>query len=211
MAGLRRAARRIMGLPESLLASGEFVEIDGHPGIVPDLRYSTANNFTGRVLAGAFNRALLHEDAAAKLKRAADALCKLKPGHRLVIYDALRPRSVQWLLWNHVKGTAQEPYVAEPRRGSIHNYGMAIDLSIVDGQRRELDMGSHFDEFSDQAEPRHEDELLRTGRLSDAQLGNRLLLRRVMEGAGFIQMPHEWWHYDALTRAQVEAGYRIIE
>ena len=110
-----------MGLVESLLACGEFVEIGGYPGIVPDLRYATANNFTGTVVHGAFERALLHNDAAVKLKRAAQALWELKLGHRLLIYDALRRRSVQWLLWNHVKGTPQESYVAEPMRGSIHN------------------------------------------------------------------------------------------
>jgi D-alanyl-D-alanine dipeptidase len=200
-----------MGSVQSLLAAGEFVEIGGRPGIVPDLRYATASNFTGAVVHGAFERALLHKDAAAKLERAVATLRERAPDHSLLIYDALRPRSVQWLLWNHVKGTAQEPYVAEPRRGSIHNYGMAVDLTIVDGQGRELDMGSYFDDFSEQAEPRHEPELLRTGKLTKAQLANRLQLRHLMEGAGFIQMPHEWWHYDAMTRAQVEAGYRIVE
>jgi len=200
-----------MSLVQSLLASGEFVEIGAHPGIVPDLRYATANNFTGAVLHGALERALLHKDAAAQLLRAADALRDVAPTHQLLIYDALRPRSVQWLLWNHVKGTAQEPYVAEPRRGSIHNYGMAVDLTIVDGQGRELDMGSYFDDFSMQAEPRHEPELVRAGKLTRAQLDNRLQLRHLMEGARFIQMPHEWWHYDAMTRAQVEAAYRIVE
>ncbi len=200
-----------MGLVESLLASGVFVEIGAYPGIVPELRYATANNFTGAVVRGAFERALLHKDAAAKLRRAAQALLELNPGHRLRIYDALRPRSVQWLLWNHVRGTPQEPYVAEPGRGSIHNYGMAVDLSVVDAHGRELDMGSWFDDFSEQAEPRHEDELVRAGKLGRGQLGNRLLLRRVMESAGFIQMPNEWWHYDAAARAQVEAGYRIVE
>ena len=200
-----------MGLVEALLASGVFVEIGGYPGVAPDLRYATADNFTGAVVRGAFERALLHKDAAAKLRQAAETLHELTPGHSLRIFDALRPRSVQWLLWNHVKGTAQEPYVAEPRRGSIHNYGMAVDLSVIDAHSRELDMGSWFDDFSEQAEPRHEDELVRTGKLNRGQLGNRLLLRRVMEGAGFIQMAHEWWHYDAATRAEVEAGYRIVE
>jgi len=200
-----------MGLVQSLLAAGEFVEIGAHPGVIADLRYATANNFTGAILDGALARALLHKDAAAKLFRAADALRDLEPTHRLLIYDALRPRSVQWLLWNHVRGTAQEPYVAEPRRGSIHNYGMAVDLTIVDGQGRELDMGSYFDDFSEQAEPRHEQALVRAGKLTRAQLDHRLQLRHVMEAAGFIQMPHEWWHYDATTRAQVEAAYRIVE
>ena len=88
---------------------------------------------------------------------------------------------------------------------------MAVDLTIVGSQGHELDMGSYFDDFSVQAEPRHEEELVRTGRLSREQLSNRLLLRGVMQGAGFIQMPNEWWHYDASTRAQVEAGYRIVE
>lgn len=192
-------------------ASPDFSEIVPADGIALDLRYATADNFVGRNLYGEFDRAFLHRIAAAKLRRAAALLRELRPDHRLVVFDALRPRSVQAVLWDQVAGTEQQRYVANPKGGSIHNYGFAVDLSIVDGAGAELDMGTGFDDFTELSQPRHEARFLREGRLTEAQLANRLLLRRVMEEAGFTQLAIEWWHFDALPKAKVRANHRIIE
>lgn len=192
-------------------ASPDFSEIVEADGVVLDLRYATADNFVGRNLYGEFDRAFLHRIAAAKLRRAAALLRELRPEYRLVVFDALRPRSVQTVLWEQVAGTDRQRYVANPKGGSIHNYGFAVDLSIVDGGGAGLDMGTGFDDFTELAQPRLEGRFLREGRLTGAQVENRRLLRRVMEEAGFTQLALEWWHFDALPKSEVRANYRIIE
>jgi D-alanyl-D-alanine dipeptidase len=128
-----------------------------------------------------------------------------------VIYDALRPRSVQYVLWDKVKGTDRQKYVANPQHGSIHNFGFAVDVSILDENGKALDMGTPFDDFTALAQPRLEQAFLKAGKLTRQQLDNRLLLRKVMEDAGFIQLPVEWWHYDALPREKVMSEFEIVE
>lgn len=191
--------------------SSEYVEIRDSDRIAIDLRYATTNNFTGQNLYGSYNRAFLHRRAAEKLDRAAAALHVLHPDYRLLIFDALRPRSVQYRLWDRVKGTEQQKYVANPRGGSIHNYGFAVDLSIADDSGRELDMGTPFDDFTPLAQPRLEESFLAAGKLSEQQVQNRRLLRRVMEDAGFLQLPIEWWHFDALPKEEVRRQFPIVE
>lgn len=210
VAGPARAA----SLEESMhfvAASPDFVALGPADGVAVDLRYATANNFVGRNMYGEFRTAYLHRVAAAKLLAAAAGLKRLKPDYRLVIFDALRPRSVQQILWDHVKGTDGQNYVANPAGGSVHNYGFAVDLSILDGAGRELDMGTPFDDFTELAKPRLEARFLAEGRLTAAQVANRHLLRGVMEEAGFTQLPIEWWHFDAMRKAEIKARYRIVE
>lgn len=192
-------------------SSPDYVEIGAADGVAVDLRYATVNNFTGQDLYGEFDSAFLHKIAAAKLLDAVARLKMISPEYRLVIFDALRPRSVQWMLWEKVVGTAQQKYVANPKGGSIHNYGFAVDISILDGAGRELDMGTPFDDFTPLAQPRYEAKFLKEGRLTKAQIANRRLLRRVMEEAGFNALRLEWWHFNALPRAEVKANYKIIE
>ncbi len=192
-------------------SSHDYVEIKNSAGVALDLRYATTNNFTGHDLYGVYNRAFLHKLAAEKLERAAASLHARHPQYKLVIFDALRPRSVQYLLWGHVKGTDQQKYVANPQGGSIHNYGFAVDLSILDETGKELDMGTPFDDFRPLAQPRLEQKFLEAHQLTEQQLENRRLLRSVMEDAGFIQLPIEWWHFDALPKDEVKKHYSIVE
>lgn len=194
-----------------LSLSKDFVEIQPSQTVVIDLRYASRNNFTGKNLYGVFNKAWLHKVAAEKLFAALKTLEKLKPGYKLVIYDALRPRSVQRILWDYVKGTDEETYVANPDGGSIHNYGLAVDLSLQDQNGKELDMGTWFDDFSPLSQPKLEEQFLKEGKLSKEALKNRNLLRKVMESAGFIQLSIEWWHFDALPKKEIKEKYKIIE
>ena len=193
------------------LQSGDYVDISRIEHVRIDLRYASSNNFTGQDLYGNFRTPYLHKVAADKLAKAATILLKKRPDWQLLVFDALRPRSVQKVLWQKVKGTAQESYVANPRYGSIHNYGFAIDLSLVDGEGKEVDMGTPFDDFSRLAQPRLENQFLAEGKLTTTQVANRKLLREIMESAGFIQLPVEWWHYDALPKTEIKARYKIIE
>jgi D-alanyl-D-alanine dipeptidase len=196
---------------QTVSTSNEYIEVKSGDAIVLDLRYATTNNFVGQNLYGVFNRAYLQKVAAGKLNLAAANLKIDQPKYKLIIFDALRPRSIQYLLWDKVKGTDQQKYVANPQSGSIHNYGFAVDLSIVDETGRELDMGTAFDDFTALAQPAQEEKFLESGKLTQQQLQNRHLLRKAMAAAGFIQLPLEWWHFDALPKAEVKKNYSIIE
>ena len=196
---------------ERIAGNSDYVDLSTIPGIVIDLKYASSDNFMKENLYGDFRKAFLHKVAAEKLKAAAEVLQKLKPGWKLLIFDALRPRSVQRQFWNHVKGTPLQPYVANPDKGSVHNFGFAVDLTLIDNNGKEVDMGSKFDDFSQRSEPVREEEFLRAGKLTEAQVNNRRILRKVMTGAGFSQQSNEWWHYDALPAREVRANYTIVE
>jgi D-alanyl-D-alanine dipeptidase len=196
---------------QTVSTSINYIEVKSTDAIALELRYATTNNFTGQNLYGVFNHAYLQKSAAEKLIRAAANLKMVQPKYKLLIFDVLRPRSVQHLLWNKVKGTDQQKYVANPQTGSIHNYGFAVDLSIVDESGKELDMGTAFDDFTALAQPAQEEKFLESGKLTQQQLQNRRLLRKAMEDAGFIQLSLEWWHFDALPKAEVKKNYSIVE
>ena len=179
--------------------------------MIIDLRYASTNNFVGQDMYGPFKRLFLHKRAADKLKAAIALLKHEHPGYKFVIYDGLRPRSVQYVLWQHVEGTPREKYVADPKKGSLHNYGLAVDLSVQDDKGRELDMGTGFDSFTPLAETQLEKDKLASGELTAAQLENRTILRRPMEEAGFKVLPEEWWHFDALPAELVRKQFTIVE
>jgi D-alanyl-D-alanine dipeptidase len=193
-------------------STADFEDIGKIAGVKVDLRYGSKNNFLGRDIYGeALKNAFLHKDAAAKLKKAVELLHKTHPRWKLLIFDALRPRSAQKVLFAKVEGTPQESYIANPKSGSIHNYGLAVDLSLVDEEDREVDMGTGFDSFEKLAQPRHEEQFLKEGKLTARQIANRKILRAAMTGAGFRSIPNEWWHFDALTKEEVKKSYKIVE
>jgi D-alanyl-D-alanine dipeptidase len=196
---------------EAVARDPGFVEIAPGPEVAVDLRYATTDNFVHADLYGDFHRAYLRTAGAAELARAEALLAKEHPGWKFVIWDALRPRSVQRLFWARVVGTAQQKYVANPATGSIHNFGLAIDLTLEDENGRLLDMGTGFDNFTPLAQIDDEAGLVRAGKLTQAQVANRLILRSLMTRAGFHTISEEWWHFDALPPAEVKAGYRIVE
>ena len=176
-----------------------------------DLRYSSTNNFLHADVYGELNRCYLQKDAALMLAAAQKYLKEMSRGYDLLVFDGARPRSVQYQMWEIVKGTAMQPYVANPATGSIHNYGAAVDLTIVDEKGNELDMGTPFDFFDALAQPRLEEQFLKDGKLNEKQLANRKLLREVMTKAGFKIINNEWWHFDAFPKEQVRKKYKIIE
>lgn len=189
----------------------EFKDISQLQGLSFDLRYATTNNFTGENVYGEFNRFFLHEHAVEKLVQAVENLQQKFPKYKFLIFDALRPRSAQRILFAKVKGTAQEIYVADPDKGSMHNYGMALDLTVLNESGKELDMGTEFDFFGELAQPKLEEKFLRLGILSPEQFENRLILRNAMVTAGFLQLPHEWWHFNALPVDEVKKSYFVVE
>jgi D-alanyl-D-alanine dipeptidase len=194
-----------------LRSHSDYISLHGLPGIAIELKYASADNFMGKNVYGEFSEAFLHRVAAEKLQKALSALQKSRPGWSFLIYDALRPRSIQRVLWDHVVGTDQEGYVANPDQGSVHNYGLAVDLTCKDENGTVVDMGSGFDYFHRISQPRFEEEFLSSGELGREQWQNRLALRQAMTGAGFLQLPHEWWHFDALPRQEIRSGFALIE
>jgi D-alanyl-D-alanine dipeptidase len=181
----------------------QFSEIKNSAEVHLDLKYATKDNFLERNVYAGFDRCFLAPTAA---KMFSEACAKLKADHpelKFKIWDALRPRSIQTIFFEHLKGTPFESYVAAPWPGSLHNFGMALDLTLQTKAGEELDMGTGFDDFRDLAQPALEDKFLATGELTAQQIKHRLLLRKLLEGVGFKVRPHEWWHFNALPKEKV--------
>ena len=161
----------------------DYVEIEPQSRDVDIAQaYATPDNFTGKpVYANA--HCYLHPAAAKCLDHAIELAAR--HGYRIRIFDALRPSEAQWVLWNH---TPDPDFLADPRRGSPHSRGVAIDLTLIDSHGAELDMGTAFDAFT----PRsfHGD-----GEISIEAQHNRLLLLGIMTTAGWDFYSKEWWHY----------------
>jgi D-alanyl-D-alanine dipeptidase len=163
----------------------KLVEIKNYiPGIQLDIRYATTNNFTHHIMysqARAFVRlpvVLALQQVEADLK---------KQGLGLKIYDAYRPYAVTVKFY---EVTPDTNFVADPRKGSKHNRGCAIDLSLVDLKTgKELDMPTGFDSFSKKAAAGYAD-------LPKQEIDNRAILQAVMQAHGFHTISTEWWHFD---------------
>jgi D-alanyl-D-alanine dipeptidase len=176
------------------------------------LKYATADNVMGRAVYAGITGAWLHPDAAEKLLEAQRLLKTMYPGYTLLVYDAARPMSVQRTMWNLVRGTDKTRYVSNPSKGGgLHNYGMAVDVTIADHLGRPLPMGTPFDYFGQEAHTNREEDLLQTGRISREAYLNRRLLRRVMRQAGFRTILYEWWHFNACSREEARRRYRVID
>ncbi|MDX2287095.1 MAG: M15 family metallopeptidase [Bacteroidia bacterium] len=199
-------------LERQIIAQG-LVEIrQVSPEVVVEMKYSTEDNFLRRDVYGEFDACYLQPEAARMLSRAQDALTAAHPKLRLIVFDCVRPRSVQRIMWDLVKNTPQEPYVAPPGGGgSMHNYGCAVDLGLIHLDTGLVDMGTPFDYFGELAHPALESRFLASGELSRAQASNRAILRSCMRSAGFQGIPHEWWHFIAFSREEVIRRYRIVE
>jgi len=181
---------------EDVASHPEFRRLDQVAGIVVDLRYAGPHNIIGRVLYRGIDCAWIRREAAAGLEAAARWLAVHHPAHRLIVLDALRPQRVQAAIWRDVAGSAAEHYFADPARGSIHSFGMAVDVTLLDGQGHELDMGAGFDEMSVRSHPALEAEQLAAGAITPAHVAAREMLRGAMAAGGFAGIPNEWWHFN---------------
>ena len=162
----------------------ELVKLD--KTIKLDIRYARRDNFVGRPVYSEA-RAFLQRPAAEAVLRVHKKLAK--QGLGLVIFDGYRPWTVTKLFWE-VTPEDKRKFVANPEKGSKHNRGCAVDLSIYDLKTgEEIEMPSDFDEFTPRAAPDY-----RGG--TETQTKNRDLLRRLMEKEGFTVNSNEWWHFD---------------
>lgn len=166
------------------LADTTFVRLsDFSDDFAYDLRYATENNFL---------KAKVYDCAECYTRvKTAKALIEankdfLKEGVKIKFFDCYRPNSVQYKMWKIVPNPQ---YVADPVKGSIHNKGGAVDITLVDSEGNELDMGTDFDFFGKRAYHDNFD-------LPQEILDNRKLLKETMESHGFWSIRTEWWHYN---------------
>jgi D-alanyl-D-alanine dipeptidase len=163
---------------------GDLVEVSAFvPDAVIDMRYATENNFTKTTLYPVA-RCKLRRAVATRLARAAARL--RKQDRRLLVWDCYRPRSIQALMWKQVP---DERYVANPKKGSRHNRGAAIDVGLVDTAGDPVTLPTEFDDFTERA---HRDHALEGERGVEARR-----LAAAMKAAGFVGIATEWWHFDA--------------
>jgi D-alanyl-D-alanine dipeptidase len=195
---------------EDIAASPDFRHLSTIAGIDIDLRYASPNNFVGRDLYSPYDCAWLHVEAAAALEKVVAWLAVRAPTYRILVLDALRPQRVQQQLWDALDGTDLQMYLANPIRGSIHSFGMALDLTILDEKGHELDMGTGFDDLTERSHPKLEPLLLARGEITLQQIANRQLLRDAMAQAGFHGISTEWWHYDCGDRNVVREKFKRI-
>jgi D-alanyl-D-alanine dipeptidase len=151
--------------------------------IVLDIRYATPNNFTGSVLYPC-GRCFLHPSVAKALRRVVEDFKRL--GYRVILFDCYRPLSIQKKLWEKVPDSR---YVTPPGRGSMHNRGAAVDISLQEIKSgKELDMGTSYDYFGKEA-------YMDNQNLSVETLRNRKVLHATMQKYGFRPIRTEWWHF----------------
>lgn len=182
--------------------------------IFVELKYATDDNFMHTNVYGSLSKAYLQAEMAKKVAKAQQKLTEIDRKLHLLIYDATRPRSVQQKMWNLLDSVPvykRVKFISNPKHGSIHNFGCAVDLTICDANKVPLDMGAGFDDARKIAYPVLEKEFLASGELSQKQVENRKLLRKVMRAGGMWNIQTEWWHFNGLTRNKAKAKYEIIE
>ena len=157
------------------------------------------------------DKAYLQREVALKLAEAQKILKSKHPALSLQILDAARPRSISQAMYDKMKNTLFESYVANPKSGSMHNYGIAVDITIVDENRDELDMGiTPFNKNTVQIYWEYAKKKL--GRqLTTEQEKNRKLLSDTMKEAGFFPLSFEWWHFNGMEKEKARKAFKIIE
>lgn len=150
--------------------------------IIMDLKYATTDNFVKEQMYEC-GRCFLRKTTALKILEIQKEL--QGKGYGLKMFDCYRPRPIQWKLWEKVPDPR---YVADPKKGSMHNRGAAVDLTIVDSKGKELDMGTAYDYFGAEAHITYQDH-------PDSVLQNRQMLSEIMLRYGFKPINTEWWHF----------------
>lgn len=161
-----------------------LVEVKDHiPRILLDIRYATENNFTGKKVYPSA-RCFLRYSVVKALSKVQKELQSM--GLQLMIFDGYRPRSVQYIFWEIMP---DERYVLNPKKGSRHNRGAAVDLTLADLYGQPLKMPSEYDDFSEKAHVNYQN-------CDNESKKNRDLLQNIMTKNGFHSFETEWWHFD---------------
>ncbi|MNJ85951.1 D-alanyl-D-alanine dipeptidase [compost metagenome] len=201
---------------EYLLYKGDTLVAVDHfnKNIWWELKYATADNFMRRVLYDTLKTVYVQAEVARRLAKSQDYLTQKNADYHLLVYDGLRPLSVQWEMWNAldtIPESERGKFVSNPRNGSVHNYGAAVDITICDQNRNPLDMGAGYDDIRKIAYPSLEAEFLASGELTQQQVNNRKLLRSALQNQGFSNIPTEWWHFNAFSRSVVKTKFQLVK
>lgn len=201
-----------MNIDEMFRSYGLVSICDTDSSILMELKYATDDNFVGMNLYGDLSKAYFVPEIAERLSNAQKSLRREHAEMSLLVYDAARPMSIQRKMFETVRGTDKEMYVASPfEGGGYHNYGLAVDLTIVDGEGNPLDMGTPFDSFDVASHVGDEDNLVQSGIISAQARDNRRLLFRHMSAAGFDQNPTEWWHFQRYSREDMKRNFVLLD
>ena len=210
-----RTTKDSIGDIEKLFLQHNLVDIKTiDSSIHVDLKYATTDNFTGINLYGNLKKCYLQKDVAIKISLAQKKLKQINPDYSLIIFDGARPLQIQQIMWDKVKLPIEKKiqYLSNPSFGSLHNYGAAVDLSIIDlKSHHEIDMGTPFDFMGEKAMPLLEKKLQTQGILSNVQIENRKLLRKIMIDAGFKNLQTEWWHFNSCSRKKARQLYALLQ
>lgn len=184
---------------------------DSIPDVLVDLMYAKEDNFVGKVLYEDLSEAYLHPEAIKALRKASDALRRERPDLRLKVYDASRPMHIQQVMRDKVAGTSMSKYVSNPKNGGgMHNYGLAVDLTLATVNGDSIPMGTVVDHLGTMANIDKETSLLESGKITQEAFDNRQLLRRVMKEGGWMPLQSEWWHFNLVTRETARRNYKVI-
>ena len=200
-------------LEQTIIDAGLVNIQDIDPSILVDLKYSTEDNFMEKDVYGHMTRAYLQPGVAEDLMKCQEYLQEKDSSLTLLVFDAVRPRSVQQYMWDILDMPLHEKtkFVSNPANGSVHNYGCAIDLTIATLDGEPIDMGAGYDDPRKIAYPRYEQAYLDSGLLSLEQIENRKLLRETMKAGGFWNIQTEWWHFNRYSRSTAKTMFDIIE
>ena len=189
-----------------------------------ELKYATEDNFVGENMYGTLTTAYLLPHFARKVVEAQRILRERHPDYSLLVYDAARPISVQRRMRRAVEGTPLQIYVADGARGGRHNYGVAVDLTIIDGAGRPLNMGAGFDHFGEEAWVGNDKDvtlaaykayveaLRKRGKISDKAAANRTLLLEIMDAVGLRPYVKEWWHFqERISMSATRERYKLLD
>ena len=213
--GSKKSEKQVESQLEKRFEKAGLIDVQSlNANIFVDLKYASKENFMHTNVYGTLSKAFLQPEIAEKVNQAQIRLTKIDSSLHLLIYDAARPRSVQQTMWNlldTVPVYLRVKFVSNPKHGSIHNFGCAVDLTICNDERVPLDMGAGFDDARQIAYPSMESVFLESGELTKEQVANRKLLRRVMLAGQMWNIPSEWWHFNGLTRPAAKVKYQIIE
>jgi D-alanyl-D-alanine dipeptidase len=173
----------LLMFPMCILAQENLRHVQPISGkLLVKMAYATSHNFMSQSVYPC-NECYLRPEAAKAIRKAAESAAK--KGYQLMLLDCYRPRVLQYKMYEIV----QNPdYVALPTKGSLHNKGLAIDLTLADKNGNPIDMGSAFDEFSTRSH-------FQSTEINKMQQANREVLRSIMKQAGFQPYNKEWWHF----------------
>ncbi len=179
-----------------------------------ELKYATSDNFMHRILYDTMTCVYVQKEVAERLAKCQHYLSRKHPDYHLLVYDGARPLSVQWEMWNALDSIPpfqRVKFVSNPKNGSVHNYGAAVDITICDQNKKPLDMGAFYDDIRKIAYPGLEQEFIKSGELTPKHIENRKLLRKVLRNQGFMNIETEWWHFNAYPRIVAKRTFELVK